>query len=126
MKTDKLDRLKIFLAVSSGFLLTLSFPKIGISWIAWFALVPLLVALRKLTPKNGFYMGLCAGLVHYLTLVYWLAYTMKTYGNLPIYLCVAILLLLSFYLALYMAIFSSVFIWLCAKPVFCFFMTPLI
>jgi len=126
LKTDKLDRLKIFLAVSSGFLLTLSFPKTGISWIAWFALVPLLVALRKLTPKNGFYMGLCAGIVHYLTLVYWLAYTMKTYGNLPLYLCVAILLLLSFYLALYIAIFSSAFIWLCAKPVFCFFMTPFI
>ena len=67
LNRDKLDRLKFFLAASSGFLLTLSFPKAGISWLAWFAVVPLLVALRNLSLKNGFILGLCAGLVHYLT-----------------------------------------------------------
>ena len=125
MRTDKLNRIKILLAVLSGFLLTLSFPNTGISWLAWFALVPLLVALRNLSPKNGFYLGLCTGFAHYLTLVYWLAYTMKTYGNLPLYLCVTILLLLSTYLALYFAIFSMA-LTRCAKPIFCLLMTPLI
>jgi apolipoprotein N-acyltransferase len=106
LKKDKLDSLNFFLAVLSGFLLTLSFPKAGVSWLAWVALLPLLAALRNLSPKNGFYLGLCAGLAHYLTLVYWLAYTMSTYGHLPLYASVPILLLLSAYLALYVAIFS--------------------
>ena len=107
-------------------MLTLSFPKAGISWLAWFALVPLLVALRNLSHKNGFVLGLCAGLVHYVTLVYWLAYTMKTYGHLPFYVSVPILLLFSTYLALYPAVFSMALIWLCPRPVFLVFMPPII
>jgi len=118
--------LNVILAISSGFLLTMSFPKIGISWLAWFALVPLLVSIRNLSPKNSFYVGFCAGLAHYLTLMYWLVYTMSTYGHLPIYLCVAILLLLSVYLALYFAVFSMAFVRLCPNPFFCLFVGPLV
>ncbi len=111
------------MAVLSGFLLTLSFPKANVSWLAWFALVPLLAALRNLSLKNGFYLGLCAGLAHYLTLVYWLAHTMSTYGHLPLYASVPILLLLSAYLALYIAIFSMSLT--CFRgPAFLFFMVP--
>ncbi len=124
MKKDKLDRLNFFLAILSGFLLTLSFPKAGFSWLAWFALVPLLAALRNLSPKNGFYIGLCAGLAHYLTLVYWLAHTMSTYGHLPLYVSVPVLLLLSAYLALYVAIFSTVLTWLSPRPIFLFLFIP--
>ncbi|MGD9384269.1 MAG: apolipoprotein N-acyltransferase [Desulfobacterales bacterium] len=123
MKKDKLDRLNFFLAVLSGLLLTLSFPKARFSWMAWFALVPLLVALRNLSSKNGFYLGLCAGLVHYPTLVYWLAHTMSTYGHLPFYASVPILLLLSAYLALYIAIFSMSLTCF-RKPVSLVFMIP--
>jgi len=100
-----------------------SFPKVGVSWLAWFALLPLLAALRTLSPKNGFYLGLCAGLAHYLTLVYWLAYTMSTYGHLPIYASVPILLLLSAYLALYVAIFSMSLTFF-RGPAFLVFMIP--
>jgi len=124
LKKDKPDRLNFFLAVLSGFLLTLSFPKAGFSWLAWFALVPLLAALRNLSPKNGFYLGLCAGLAHYLTLVYWLAYTMSTYGHLPLYASVSVLLLLSAYLALYVAIFSMILTCFYRGPVFLVFMIP--
>jgi len=123
LKKDKLDRLNFFLAVLSGLLLTLSFPKVGVSWLAWFALLPLLAALRTLSPKNGFYLGLCAGLAHYLTLVYWLAYTMSTYGHLPLYASVPILLLLSAYLALYVAIFSMSLTFF-RGPAFLVFMIP--
>jgi apolipoprotein N-acyltransferase len=123
LKKDKLDRLNFFLAILSGFLLTLSFPKANVSWLTWFALVPLLAALRNLSPKNGFYLGLCAGLAHYLTLVYWLAYTMSTYGHLPLYASVPILLLLSAYLALYVAIFSMSLTFI-RGPVFLVFMIP--
>ena len=114
------------LAVLSGFLLTLSFPRTNFSWIAWFSLIPLFAVLNNLSPKKSFYIGLFTGFAHYLTLVYWLAYTMKTYGHLPLYLSVTILLLLTAYLALYVAIFSMTFTWLCSSPVNLIILPPLI
>ncbi|NQT10621.1 MAG: apolipoprotein N-acyltransferase [Desulfobacteraceae bacterium] len=110
----------------SGLLLTGSFPKIGISLFAWFALVPLLVALRNLSPKRGFILGFIAGLVHYLTLLYWLVYTMHTYGHLTMALCVFILILASAFLALYPAAFSATLLNLCAKPAICIFAVPVL
>lgn len=126
LKRSKLNRLHFFLAASSGFLLTLSFPEFDISWLAWFAFIPLFIALRNLSLKNGFYLGLFAGLVHYLSLVYWLAYTMSTYGHLPIYVCIPILLLLSFYLALYTAVFAMTVTYLCLNPLALLFISPLV
>lgn len=122
--TEKINRQKLFFAALSGFLLTLSFPKAGLFWLAWFALVPLLVALRNLSPKDGFVLGFCAGLTHYLTLIYWLANTMQTYGHLPMYLSLPVLILLSAYLALYMAVFSMFVSRLCPTPFMLFATTP--
>jgi apolipoprotein N-acyltransferase len=104
---QKIDRNKILLAAVSGLLLTGSFPEINLSWLAWFAIVPLLIAAKGLGFKDGFKIGLLAGLVHYITLLYWLSYTMETYGHLPIYLAVPILFLFSFYLSLFTALFSG-------------------
>jgi apolipoprotein N-acyltransferase len=126
LKRNKLNRLHFFLAASSGFLLTLSFPRVGISWLAWFAFVPLFVALRNLSLKKGFYLGLFTGIIHYLSLVYWLAYTMSAYGHLPFYVTIPILLLFSFYLALYIALFSMAVTYLCSSPLSFLFIPPLI
>lgn len=126
MKTDNISGLSVLLAVFSGVLLTLSFPKTGFWWLAWFALVPLLLAVRHLSPKNSFFVGFLAGLAHYLTLVYWLAYTMSTYGHLPNYLCVLILLLLSVYLALYAGVFSMALVRLSPNPYLCLLIGPLL
>ena len=126
LKRNKLHRLHFFLAASSGFLLTLSFPNFDISWLAWFAFIPLFVALRNLSLKNSFYLGLFAGLVHYLSLVYWLAHTMSAYGHLPFYVSIPVLLLFSFYLALYIALFSMAVTRLCSSPLSLLFIPPLI
>ena len=104
---DYISRKKIVLAVSSGLLLTASFPKVGFHWVAWFALVPLLLSVRSLSPQKSFKLGFLAGIIHYLTLMYWLVHTMKSYGQLPLYLAIVILLLLSSYLAIYMALFAA-------------------
>ncbi len=101
---------KIFLIMASGLLLTGSFPEWRFSYLAWIALVPLLLCLRDLSPKNGFKAGFLTGMLHYLTLMYWLAYTLSTYGNLPWYLCGLVLFLFSAYLACYFAIFSMLLI----------------
>jgi len=126
LKTHNIDRKKIILAVLSGLLLTGSFPRTGIYWFAWFAFIPLLVSLRNLSPKDAFRLGFLTGLTHYLTLLYWLTYTMKTYGNLPLYVSVAIMIIISAYLALYIAVFSITITWICEKPLICIFMIPVL
>ncbi|MBT8332676.1 MAG: apolipoprotein N-acyltransferase, partial [Deltaproteobacteria bacterium] len=89
----KIDRTHMLLAAVSGLLLTGSFPKIGLDWLAWFALVPLLVALANLSARESFRIGFITGLIHYLTLLYWVVPVMRTYGYLPWYLSIAILFL---------------------------------
>jgi apolipoprotein N-acyltransferase len=96
-----------FQALLSGFLLSAAFPKIGLQWMAWGALVPLLLAIHGKSPGQSFRIGLIAGCAHYLTLIYWLADTMKTYGQLPWYVCLPVLFLFALYLALYTAGFSG-------------------
>ena len=111
---------KIFFAGLSGLLLSASFPKIGFYWLAWIALVPLLISVNELSLKNSFRLGLLAGFTHYITLLYWLVYTMQVYGHIPLYLSVMILILLCAYLSLYFGVFSAVLTWLSFKPIIWF------
>jgi apolipoprotein N-acyltransferase len=97
---------RYMLAFLSGMLLTAGFPPIGNGFIAWFALVPLLKCLEGATPSKAFKLGLFTGLVHNLSLLYWIVFVVNHYGNLNIYLSVGPLFLLCFYLALYPACFS--------------------
>lgn len=104
------NRQIIFPALASGLLLTGAFPDWGFSCLAWIALVPLLICLRDLSPGNAFRAGFLTGMAHYLTLMYWLAYTLNTYGNMPWYLCGLALFLFAAYLACYFALFSMLLI----------------
>ena len=97
---------KILLAVLSGLILTASFPPSKLDWMVWFALVPLLKSIDDESPPHAFFLGLIAGLVHYLTLIYWIVPTLKNYGNLNLLISLCVLLLLCCYLALYPAVFS--------------------
>ena len=94
------------LAVVCGLLLTGAFPKIGISWLAWIALIPLLYALKDSSPGASFRIGFITGLIHFLSLLYWLVPVMRTYGYLPWYLAIFVLFLFAAVLALFMAVFS--------------------
>jgi apolipoprotein N-acyltransferase len=100
--------LTLFLTISSGVLLTAAFPKIGFPWAAWIALVPLLLAISGQATWKSFRIGLLAGFVHFLMLVYWLSDTMQTYGQLPLYVSLPVLILFSLYLSLYIAGFCAV------------------
>jgi apolipoprotein N-acyltransferase len=124
-KRKKIKKGDLFLALASGLLLTGAFPKFGIDWLAWFALVPLLFSVKDCSPKNSFQLGLLTGFIHYLTLIYWLSYTMRTYGHLDWFSCIAILILFSVYLSLYIAIFALALTRLCAKPLICVIMIPI-
>lgn len=120
------NREKIWLAVLSGLLLTGSFPKFGSCWVAWVAMIPLLLAIRNLPAGRRFRLGLLTGLVHYLTLTYWLTITMEAYGGLNVYASIGVLCLLAVYLALYVGIFSLFLGLLATTPLRCLVAAPVL
>jgi apolipoprotein N-acyltransferase len=103
---EKVNSTVICSAIASGLLLTASFPDFGYSWIAWFALFPLLYTSRNLCPRHALFTGFIAGFSHYITLIYWLISTMNDYGHVPVPICIILLFLLSGYLSLYIALFT--------------------
>lgn len=105
-------RLKIYiLPALSGLLLCLSFPNFlfnKFTWVtnlvAWFALVPLLFAIRGAKPKEAFRQGYLAGLVFFLGSTYWINYVKPMGWAAP-----AGWIVLCAYLALYPGLFCLLF-----------------
>ena len=120
------DKKKIIGAVFSGLLLTAAFPKIGLDWLVWIALVPLLIAVKDLPAGAGFRLGFITGLAHFLSLLYWLVPVMRTYGYLPVYLSISVLFLFAAVLAFFIGVFAAVLIAVGRTPIRCLTMTPLI
>ena len=100
--------LKYFPALVSGMLLTLSFPDANISYLVFFALVPLLLSIKPMTHQESFYAGFITGFSYFLTLIYWIVPTVYVYGGLNLIFAVGILALLCMYLALYPATFTFI------------------
>jgi apolipoprotein N-acyltransferase len=103
-----LTRDAFFLAVLSGLLLFLSFPKYGSGWLAWIAIIPLFFALRSAASvTNGLLLGFITGIVSYIGIIYWIACVVINYGYLPLYLGIILMLLLACYLSVYIALFAG-------------------
>lgn len=120
---------RLLTACLSALLMAIAFPKWDIWIAAWFSLVPLLWAIRDRSPREAAILGWTSGTLHYGLLVYWLVRTMQSYGNLPIYLSVAVFFLLIIYMGLYWAVFGALltyirsvlgigFVWI-APPLWC-------
>jgi len=62
----------LILASISGCLLILAFPKFSWSFIAWFALIPLLIAIYRSSFKGALICGLVAGVFFFGGLLYWI------------------------------------------------------
>lgn len=88
---------KIILAIITGLLLSLSFPKADLFFVAWIALVPLFIALQDTTPKAALGYGFISGMVFFLLNLYWV----KLFGILPWFL-------LPFFQALYFGFFALI------------------
>ena len=119
-------RIRQVMAACSGLLLTGAFPDFGFSWLAWIGIVPLLAAVRNLSWRKGFSLGFLAGMTHFLTLVYWVAYTMRTYGHLPWPVGISILALLAACLAMFFASFTALVCRLRPQPLATLFLVPVI
>lgn len=101
--------LPVWLALGTGFLLFLSFPgTVGFWPVAWVALVPLLLAIRKTRPGTAARLGLLAGMIHYVSLLYWVVIVLGRYGNLSLWVAVPLLLLLALYMSSYLALFCNI------------------
>ncbi|MCF8719185.1 apolipoprotein N-acyltransferase [Nitrospina gracilis] len=93
------------LAVATGVLLALSFPRMDWEFLAWGALIPLFFAVFIQTPKRAALLGFTAGMVFYGLSLSWVTNTLVNYGNIPTVIAWPILFLLAGYLSAYMAIF---------------------
>jgi apolipoprotein N-acyltransferase len=95
------------LAALSGVLLALSFPKFGHPAIAWIALTPLIVAIRRGSTRRAFFLGLLTGGIYFAGTVYWISRVMVVYGGLQPWLAVPVHAALVAVLACFVAAFSA-------------------
>jgi apolipoprotein N-acyltransferase len=109
----------VALALVSGALLALSFPRYGHPAVAWIALSPLLVALarddRRGSASRGWVLGLLTGAVYFAGTVYWTSGVMAQYGDIALPLAIVIAGLLVAYLALFPALFGAIVGWLLGR-----------
>ncbi|MEW6378876.1 MAG: apolipoprotein N-acyltransferase [bacterium] len=113
MRHHKLSIQHICLALLSGGLLTLAFPRFNISILAWVGLVPLLFALERASSlRSSFALGWICGLAYFGGTLYWVAETMAVYGHIVLWQSVLISLALVSYLSLYIGGFALLRNWL--------------
>jgi apolipoprotein N-acyltransferase len=114
------------MALLSGLLLFLSFPKFGSGILAWAALVPLFYALRDKKPWEGFKTGFLTGLIAHAGILYWISHVVVQYGNLPVHAGISAVLLLAAYLSFYTACFAMGVVFLREKGNAVFLSAPLL
>ena len=103
-----MTRRSLALAALSGLLLAASFPTLGLSFLAWFGFVPLLLAIRERTPKQAFWLGGLTGILYFGGTISWVTNSIHFYGHIPLIPASLITLLLCTYCAVYPAVFGMI------------------
>jgi apolipoprotein N-acyltransferase len=96
------------LAIVSGALIALSFPSSGLSFLAWIALIPLLIALEETDLRTAFRLGFTCGLVTYAGILYWINVVITYYGHLPWAVSIPLYLILVSWLGLFYGLVALV------------------
>jgi apolipoprotein N-acyltransferase len=99
--------LPVGLALLSGSLLFLSFPRWELYLLAWIAFVPLFFSIRKQSLPKSFFLGWVAGVVYFAGTLSWVTISMHNYGKIPWIISYLLMLLLVSYLAAYVGLFSA-------------------
>ena len=89
------------LAIASGVMIAVSFPNAGLSFLAWIALIPLLIALEGTSHRTAFRLGFTCGLSAYAMILYWINIVVTKYGNLPWAVSIPVYLMLVAWLAMF-------------------------
>jgi len=91
---------ELFLILISTIILILSYPKFSLWPLAWFSLIPVIIALyRAKNYGKAFLYGYLLGFTFYMGILYWIIPTMRA-GGVNIYLSIFSLILLSAILAI--------------------------
>jgi apolipoprotein N-acyltransferase len=93
---------RYLLAAGAGLLLTAAFPKIGIAGFAWIAPALMIAAAQGKHGSDAFRIGYVAGLVHFLSSLYWLL--LMPVGGFPVLAWLP--------LGAYLALYPAVWVWL--------------
>lgn len=101
-------------ALASGVCLALAFPPFEMASLAWVGLVPLLIALMGVTPRQGARLGWVAGLAFWLVGLSWMLRLMET-SPAPVPLILLGCGLLVAYCAMFTAAFGLIFAWLAGR-----------
>jgi len=107
---QKITGTQFGLAMLSGILMFLSFtlPRgIILTPAAWFALAPLLIALKDASAKNAFLLGAIAGFIGCFGIYYWIPYCMIHFANMSKPVAYLALFLLVLILACYVSLFAG-------------------
>jgi apolipoprotein N-acyltransferase len=94
------------LALLSGLLLFLSFPKFGHGAVAWFSLAPLLLAIAGASPRRATWLAYLTGVSGAIGILYWTALVVIQYGGLSLPLGIGVMLLLCLAYGLPTALFG--------------------
>jgi apolipoprotein N-acyltransferase len=99
-----------FLAAAlSGVLLAFSFPGVSWGWLAFIALIPLIVAVTRAgRRREAFLLGWLGYTVAWLINLPWVTIVMSRYGGLPKSVGIALFIALSVWLGLYGGIFALI------------------
>jgi apolipoprotein N-acyltransferase len=89
-------------------MLALAFPKIDIEPLAFFALIPLLCALKDKGLNESFQLSLLCGVIFNLVLFYWVVVVMMNYGGLSSPLALLLLIFMAGYLGIYIGLSFTV------------------
>jgi apolipoprotein N-acyltransferase len=89
--------ISLFLCALSGVLLALSFPKVSLWFLAWFSMVPFLLAVfasqKSLPLRQTLYLGFAFGFFHFLVGLYWVDIVLEKYGGLPVWMSIPVLIM---------------------------------
>jgi apolipoprotein N-acyltransferase len=100
--------LRFLIPFLSGLLLSLAFPKPGLYFLAWIALVPLFLNISRQNIKNkdAFKEGFVFGLSYFFGTLYWIYHSIHYYGGMGLVWSILAVIALSTYLSLYTGTFT--------------------
>lgn len=122
------EKKRVLLALTSGVVNILIFPKPELTLLSWATLVPLLLATYKESRAGrAFLLGALSGIIFFFGSCQWVIYVLKNYGDLGWVGSVLAFFLLVVYLSLFYAGFGLVFARLSWRfPQGCFLLAPFI
>ena len=111
----KITPAQLGLCAVSGTLVFLAYPNFNHDGLAWFAYVPLLIAVRSSGVKQAFWLGLLAGTITNAGGFHWITQMLQDFGHLPAPVTWLILALQAVTQGLAFAVGAAVWRWLAIR-----------